>query len=174
MAEQAVQQLPQSDPEDAEALQFLATRQWERGGAKPAIELLHGEPGAAANILRKSLQVVPGMFVARLRGASRWSNWGATKKQRWPAWARSSTRLVIQLPLIEPPDCRLRVGGETHLWQTGRCVTFDDTFEHAACNHSDRDRVELILASWNPDLSEAEKAAVADLVAAIVDFNRAG
>jgi aspartate beta-hydroxylase len=27
--------------------------------------------------------------------------------------------------------------------------------------------------SWNPDLSEAEQAAVADLVAAIGDFNRA-
>jgi aspartate beta-hydroxylase len=34
--------------------------------------------------------------------------------------------------------------------------------------------VVLILDSWNPDLSEAEQAAVADLVAAIGDFNRAG
>jgi aspartate beta-hydroxylase len=32
----------------------------------------------------------------------------------------------------------------------------------------------LILDSWNPDLSEAEQAAVTDLVAAIGDFNRAG
>lgn len=66
------------------------------------------------------------------------------------------------------------MGGETHLWQAGRCVTFDDTFEHEAWNHSNRDRVELILASWNPELSEAEKAAVADLVAAIGNFNRSG
>jgi aspartate beta-hydroxylase len=85
----------------------------------------------------------------------------------------TNTRLVTHLPLIVPPDCGLRVGGETHLWQSGRCVTFDDTFEHEAWNHSDRDRVVLILDSWNPDLSNVEQAAVADLVAAIGDFNNA-
>jgi aspartate beta-hydroxylase len=84
----------------------------------------------------------------------------------------TNTRLVTHLPLIVPPDCALRVGGETHEWQEGRCVTFDDTFEHEAWNHSDQDRVVLILDSWNPDLSEAERAAVADLVAAIGDLNR--
>jgi aspartate beta-hydroxylase len=86
----------------------------------------------------------------------------------------TNTRLVTHLPLIVPPDCALRVGGETHVWQEGRCVTFDDTFEHEAWNHSERDRVVLIVDSWNPDLSEAERAAVADLVAAIGDFNRSG
>ena len=86
----------------------------------------------------------------------------------------TNTRLVTHLPLIVPPDCALRVGGETHVWQPGRCVTFDDTFEHEAWNHSDRDRVVLILDSWNPDLSDVEQVAVADLVAAIGDFNNAG
>jgi aspartate beta-hydroxylase len=86
----------------------------------------------------------------------------------------TNTRLVTHLPLIVPPDCALRVGGETHVWEEGRCITFDDTFEHEAWNHSDQTRVVLILDSWNPDLSEAEQAAVTDLVAAIGDFNRAG
>jgi aspartate beta-hydroxylase len=84
----------------------------------------------------------------------------------------TNTRLVTHLPLIVPPDCALRVGGETHVWQYGRCVTFDDTFEHEAWNRSTQTRVVLILDSWNPDLSEAERAAVTDLVAAIGDFNR--
>jgi aspartate beta-hydroxylase len=84
----------------------------------------------------------------------------------------TNTRLVTHLPLIVPPDCALRVGGETHVWQEGRCVTFDDTFEHEAWNNSEQTRVVLIMDSWNPDLSEAERAAVADLVAAIGDFNR--
>ena len=84
----------------------------------------------------------------------------------------TNTRLVTHLPLIVPPDCALRVGGETHVWEAGRCVTFDDTFEHEAWNHSDQTRVVLILDSWNPDLSLAEQAAVTDLVAAIGDFNR--
>lgn len=84
----------------------------------------------------------------------------------------TNTRLVTHLPLIVPPDCALRVGGDIHTWQEGRCVTFDDTFEHEAWNNSDQTRVVLILDSWNPDLSEAERAAVTDLVEAIGDFNR--
>jgi aspartate beta-hydroxylase len=84
----------------------------------------------------------------------------------------TNTRLVTHLPLIVPPDCALRVGGETHVWKQGRCVTFDDTFEHEAWNDSDQTRVVLILDCWNPDLSETERAAVTDLVEAIGDFNR--
>ena len=84
----------------------------------------------------------------------------------------TNTRLVTHLPLIVPPDCALRVGGQTHAWEEGRCVTFDDTFEHEAWNHSTQTRVVLILDSWNPDLTEVERLAVTDLVAAIGDFNR--
>ena len=84
----------------------------------------------------------------------------------------TNTRLVTHLPLVVPNDCALRVGGEIHHWQEGRCVTFDDTFEHEAWNRSTRNRAVLIVDSWNPDLSAAEQAAVADLVAAIGDFNR--
>lgn len=84
----------------------------------------------------------------------------------------TNTRLVTHLPLIVPKDCALRVGGEIHEWQEGRCVTFDDTFEHEAWNRSEQTRVVLIMDCWNPDLSEAERDAVADLVAGIGDFNR--
>ncbi|MFC5582827.1 aspartyl/asparaginyl beta-hydroxylase domain-containing protein [Rhodanobacter terrae] len=84
----------------------------------------------------------------------------------------TNTRLVTHLPLIVPPDCAIRVGGEIHEWQEGRCVSFDDTFEHEAWNNSTETRVVLILDSWNPDLSEAERAAVTELVGAIGDFNR--
>lgn len=83
----------------------------------------------------------------------------------------TNTRLVTHLPLIVPADCALRVGGDTHVWQQDQCVTFDDTFEHEAWNRSGDTRVVLILDSWNPDLSEAERAAVTDLVAAIGDLN---
>ena len=85
----------------------------------------------------------------------------------------TNTRLVTHLPLIVPPDCALRVGGVVHEWKEGRCVTFDDTYLHEAWNNSSETRVVLIVDSWNPDLSEAEQAAVADLVGAIGDFNRA-
>jgi len=84
----------------------------------------------------------------------------------------TNTRLVTHLPLIVPKGCALNVGGEIHEWQEGRCVTFDDTFEHEAWNRSDETRVVLIMDCWNPDLSEPERAAIATLVAGIGDFNR--
>ncbi|WP_430387383.1 aspartyl/asparaginyl beta-hydroxylase domain-containing protein [Dyella sp. 20L07] len=85
----------------------------------------------------------------------------------------TNTRLVTHLPLIVPPDCAINVGGEIHEWREGRCVSFDDTFEHEAWNRSGETRVVMILDSWNPDLTELERAAVTDLVEAIGDFNRA-
>lgn len=85
----------------------------------------------------------------------------------------TNTRVTTHLPLIVPPDCALRVGGEIHAWQEGRCVTFDDTMEHEAWNKSDRTRVVLIFDCWNPDMTEIERLAITDLVAAIGDFTEA-
>lgn len=86
----------------------------------------------------------------------------------------TNTRLVAHLPLIVPPDCALRVGGEEHVWQEGRSVLFDDTFEHEAWNRSTRLRVVLIMDLWHPELTEIERLALTDLVTAIGDLNRAG
>ena len=84
----------------------------------------------------------------------------------------TNTRLVTHLPLIVPDNCALNVGGEQHAWQEGRCVSFDDTFEHEAWNRGQSTRVVLIMDCWNPYLSEVEREAVAELVTAIGDFNR--
>jgi aspartate beta-hydroxylase len=67
----------------------------------------------------------------------------------------------------------LSVGGETHIWQTDRVVTFDDTYEHEAWNRSNALRVVLICDVWNPHLSEAEQAACHDLIEGIGDFRKA-
>ena len=85
----------------------------------------------------------------------------------------TNTRLVTHLPLIVPEDCAIRVGGIVHVWQEGRCVTFDDTFEHEAWNRSDEVRAVMILDSWHPDLAQHEREAIALLVGGIGDFNRA-
>jgi aspartate beta-hydroxylase len=76
----------------------------------------------------------------------------------------TNTRLVGHLPLIVPPDCALKVGGELHVWQEGRVVVFDDTYEHEAWNRSDRIRVVMIFDVWNPHLTPVEQAAVAELL----------
>jgi aspartate beta-hydroxylase len=85
----------------------------------------------------------------------------------------TNTRLVGHLPLMVPENCVLNVGGEHHQWQEGRVVVFDDTYEHEAWNHSNRTRVVMIFDLWNPYLSEAEQAAVTDLIGAIGDFRHA-
>ena len=81
-------------------------------------------------------------------------------------------RLVVHLPLIVPPNCGIRVGTEMRSWEEGKCIVFDDTFEHEAWNRSDRTRVVLIFDIWNPMLTEAERVGLGRAVEALGDFNR--
>ncbi|MGY0558808.1 aspartyl/asparaginyl beta-hydroxylase domain-containing protein [Lysobacter sp. A421] len=82
----------------------------------------------------------------------------------------TNTRVVTHLPLLVPGDCTLRVADQRHDWQQGRCITFDDTFEHEAWNNSNRTRVILLFDVWNPHMTPVEQIAVTELVAAIADL----
>jgi aspartyl/asparaginyl beta-hydroxylase (cupin superfamily) len=48
------------------------------------------------------------------------------------------------------------VGEETRRWEEGRCLVFDDYFDHEAWNHTDGDRLVLIVDLWHPGLSATE------------------
>jgi aspartate beta-hydroxylase len=86
----------------------------------------------------------------------------------------TNARAVLHLGLDIPDDCALHlVGVETLTWQRGTCWAFDDTFEHEAWNRSDATRAILLGDIWNPHLRQAEREALAQLVAAIGDYNRA-
>jgi tetratricopeptide (TPR) repeat protein len=85
----------------------------------------------------------------------------------------TNARAVSHLPLIIPADCALSVGGEVHAWREGRTLVFDDTYEHEAWNRSSHVRVVLIADVWNPHLSEVERAAISDVIAAIGDLRAA-
>jgi aspartyl/asparaginyl beta-hydroxylase (cupin superfamily) len=41
-----------------------------------------------------------------------------------------NARLICHLPLIVPPGCGFRVGGEVRQWREGELLVFDDTVEH--------------------------------------------
>ncbi|WP_315765122.1 aspartyl/asparaginyl beta-hydroxylase domain-containing protein [Sphingomonas sp. Y38-1Y] len=69
----------------------------------------------------------------------------------------SNARAIVHLPLIVPPSCGFRVGGETREWREGEAFAFDDTIEHEAWNDSDQPRVVLILDVWNPHLTGIER-----------------
>lgn len=81
----------------------------------------------------------------------------------------SNVRSIIHLPLIVPPDCGFRVGGETREWVEGEAWAFDDTIEHEAWNRSDRLRAILIFDVWNPYIAESERALLRRFFAASAD-----
>jgi aspartate beta-hydroxylase len=83
-----------------------------------------------------------------------------------PHTGLTNTRTIIHLPLIVPPGCAFRVGGETREWKEGQAFAFDDTIEHEAWNRSDQDRAVLILDCWNPHLTDHERAMICRLFAA--------
>jgi aspartyl/asparaginyl beta-hydroxylase (cupin superfamily)/Flp pilus assembly protein TadD len=68
----------------------------------------------------------------------------------------TNSRTIIHLPLIVPPGCGFRVGGETRAWKVGEALAFDDTIEHEAWNDSDELRVVLIFDVWNPHMTADE------------------
>lgn len=111
-------------------------------------------PGTGALLESMDLQRVPGygpeVMFSVLRPHSRIpAHYGAV-----------NGRLVVHLPLIVPPNCgALRALDQEHVWQEGRLMMFDDTFEHEAWNHSDHTRVVLLMDTWNPYITPAEREA---------------
>lgn len=83
-----------------------------------------------------------------------------------------NTRLVVHLPLIVPPDCRLRVGNHTHPVEAGHAMIFDDSILHEAWNDSDDTRVVLLFEIWRPELSAAERDALTRLFEATGSYAR--
>lgn len=72
-------------------------------------------------------------------------------------------RVRIHLGIAIPKGCTLRVGTETRTWQAGRCITFEDSFEHEVYNRSDERRIVLIADLWHPDLAAVEVRALTAL-----------
>lgn len=85
-----------------------------------------------------------------------------------------NVRLVVHLPLIVPSatDCGIRVGSETRGWEEGKCIAFDDTYEHEAWNKSGKTRVVMIFDIWNPALTLPEREAMRLAIEELGRFNR--
>lgn len=85
----------------------------------------------------------------------------------------TNTRLTVHLPLVVPPGCEFRVGGDTRPWKTGEAWVFDDSIEHEARNTSAEPRAILIFDVWHPELTEAERELVRGSMIAVADFYEA-
>jgi aspartate beta-hydroxylase len=75
-----------------------------------------------------------------------------------PHYGPWNCRITFHLGLVVPPGCTLRVGTETRAWEEGRCLAFDDSFEHEAWNPTSAARFVLLLDVWHPDLTDVEIA----------------
>jgi aspartate beta-hydroxylase len=81
-----------------------------------------------------------------------------------PHFGLGNYKLAMHLPLVLPGDCSIRVGNETRSWEEGKCLIFDDSFQHEAWNRSGQPRVVLILDVWHPELHEHERAALSAVI----------
>jgi aspartate beta-hydroxylase len=68
----------------------------------------------------------------------------------------TNMRVRCHFGIDTPVDCGIRVGTVTKRWTPGRCIVFEDSFEHEVWNLSGCRRVVLVVDLWHPDLSEDE------------------
>ncbi|MCA1567909.1 MAG: aspartyl/asparaginyl beta-hydroxylase domain-containing protein [Acidobacteria bacterium] len=77
---------------------------------------------------------------------------------RIPAHRDSGNQLLTcHFGLVIPRGCGIRVGGESRLWQEGKCLIFDTSYEHEAWNDSEETRIVLLVDFWHPELTEVER-----------------
>ncbi|MFQ5533432.1 MAG: aspartyl/asparaginyl beta-hydroxylase domain-containing protein [Sphingomonadales bacterium] len=79
-----------------------------------------------------------------------------------PHFGVSNHWLTVHLPLLAPGNGGMRSGPVTRPWEEGKCLIFDDSFDHEAWNNADSKRIVLIMGIWHPDLSEAERGALSN------------
>jgi len=60
---------------------------------------------------------------------------------------RCHLALIVPTP---PAQCVIRVGDRICQWEEGKCLLFDDTFEHEVWNNTDQERVVLFLDIERP------------------------
>ena len=65
-------------------------------------------------------------------------------------------KLRVHLPVLGTKGARMRVGDETRELEEGKCIIFDDSFNHEAWYDGDKTRINLIIDFWHPELTDPE------------------
>ena len=69
----------------------------------------------------------------------------------------TNIRLTCHLGLIIPEGCHITAGDQApRTWKEGKCLVFDDSFEHSVENNSDQNRIILLVNFWHPGISPTE------------------
>jgi aspartyl/asparaginyl beta-hydroxylase (cupin superfamily) len=82
---------------------------------------------------------------------------GATIPKHCDLWNFS---INLHLAVDIPAGCGITVGGETRLWQEGRCLLFDYSFVHEAWNKGTAPRTCLLVDLWHPEVTIPERKAL--------------
>jgi aspartate beta-hydroxylase len=75
----------------------------------------------------------------------------------------TNTQLTCHFGIVVPDHVELRVAREVRRQPQGRCIVFDDSFEHEVWNRSDSVRYNVFMQFWHPQLSDEEVAGIQQL-----------
>ena len=77
-----------------------------------------------------------------------------------PHYSIDNLRVRLHMGITIPEQCSLRVGTESRTWSEGKCLAFEDSFQHEVWNRSGSRRIVLIADLWHPDLTDIEVRAL--------------
>jgi len=77
-----------------------------------------------------------------------------------PHCGPSNGRLRLHFGIKVPTGVKMRVGDREFVWQPGKCVVIDDSYEHEVWHHGSGPRIVLILDFLHPELDESERARI--------------
>jgi hypothetical protein len=73
-----------------------------------------------------------------------------------PHYGAENLRVFTHLGVIIPGGCAIKVAGREVTWQQGKCIVFDDSYEHESWNRGDAVRTILLVELWHHELNDAE------------------
>ncbi|XP_063114506.1 aspartyl/asparaginyl beta-hydroxylase isoform X4 [Cavia porcellus] len=76
----------------------------------------------------------------------------------WPHTGPTNCRLRMHLGLVIPQDgCKIRCANETKMWEEGKVLIFDDSFEHEVWQDASSFRLIFIVDVWHPELTPQQR-----------------
>lgn len=73
----------------------------------------------------------------------------------------AAVRVHLGIKVPEPAKTVIRVGDEVSTWEEGKCICFNDAFDHEVWNFGSKTRIVLFFDVWHPDLTPADVKAMA-------------
>ena len=80
-----------------------------------------------------------------------------------PHCGPTNARLRCHMGIQIPEGARIRILDDWMTWEEGKCLVFDDSFEHEVIHDGDEPRIILLLDFWHPDAtSEVQDIAIGE------------